>query len=67
MKGFLRVCIQCMSHRADGFIIRKRKHALRAALVLPMRPCAIDGMLHDRELVGVVANIVYKPRQQDRV
>ena len=55
-----------MGHRADRFVVAQGQGAL-ASLLLPVRPGAVQGMLQDRKLVGVVAHIVHQPGRQHRL
>ncbi len=58
--------IQGMGHGADGLVMRQVERPFAATLVLPVRPGAVQGVLQDRQLVRVVADVVDQPRQQDR-
>ena len=58
--------IQRMGHGADGLIMRQVQRPFATAFVLPARPGAVQGVLQDRQLVRVVADVVDQPRQQDR-
>ena len=64
--GLLGVGIEGMGHRADRFVVAQSQGAL-ASLLLPVRPGAVQGMLQDRKLVGVVAHIVHQPGRQHRL
>jgi len=58
--------IQRMSHGADGLIMRQVQRLACTTLVLPARPGAVEGVLQDRQLVRVVADVVDQPCQQHR-
>ena len=56
--------IQSMGHGANGIIMRQVQWPCAIALVLPVRPGAVQGVLQDRQLVRVVAHVVDQTRQQ---
>ena len=53
-------------HGADGLVVGHRDRAL-ASPPVPVAPGAVQGVLEDRELVGVVAHVVDQLGEQHRI
>src|ERR1019366_2797696 len=61
----LRMKIERMKHGADGFVMRK-VHRASTTFSLPLGPGAVQSVLQDGELIGIVSNVIDQPGQQLR-
>ena len=57
-ESFLGMPVECMQHAANGFIVYEVEYTACSSIVFPVRPGAIQRVLQDRQLVGVVAHVV---------
>ena len=64
--GLLGMGIEGTGHRADCFVVAQGQ-GVPASLLLPVRPGAVQGMLKNRKLVGVVAHVVHQPGHEHRL
>ena len=60
------MAVQGGGHGADRLVVGQRDRALASPL-LPVAPGAVQGVLEDRELVGVVAHVVDQLGEQHRL
>ena len=59
--------VERVGHGAYRFVVRKRNGFVALPFALPLRPSAVQGVLKNRKLVGIVAHIVDQPREKSRV
>ena len=64
-KGLVGMHVERMRHATGRFIVGQREWAAGAG-GLPVKPGAVQRMLQDRQLVGVVAHVIEQPGQQQR-
>ena len=64
--SFIGMLRQRVRHAADGAIVVEVDRARRAAMRLPIVPAAHQRMLQDRQLVGIVADVIEQPDHEPR-
>src|SRR6185295_14804560 len=61
---FVGVPGQSAGHRSDGFVVLQTERFAVSTARLPVVPGTHQGVLEDRELIGIVADVVQKARDQ---